>query len=169
MCYDWYNAVEPNTGHDSPLYTNPADPKGISIDKSVEANLAAGVPAKKLVIGVPFYGRKWVGVESTNNGLWQAVPGKTPAPMSTPVYAQIEPLVNAQGYVRYWDAVGQTPYLYNAETKTFITYNDMEAELARSKYVKAKKLGGIMFWQYYGDPKNVLLNAIDAGLWGPKK
>ena len=168
MCYDWYNAVEPNTGHDSPLYTNPADPKGISIDKSVAANLAAGVPAKKLVIGVPFYGRKWVGVGPTNNGLWQAVPEKKAAPMSTPVFGQIEPLVNAQGYVRYWDSVGQAPYLYNAETKTFITYNDAEAMLTRAKYVKAKKLGGIMFWQYTGDPNHVLLDAIDVGLWGAK-
>ena len=166
MCYDWYNAVEPNTGHDSPLYTNPADLKGISIDKSVAANLAAGVPAKKLVIGVPFYGRKWVGVGSTNNGLWQTVPEKKAAPQSTPVFGQIEPLVNTQGYVRYWDSVGQAPYLYNAETKTFITYNDAEAMLARAKYVKEKKLGGIMFWQYTGDPNHVLLDAIDAGLWG---
>jgi chitinase len=56
--------------------------------------------------------------------------------------------------------------LYNADTKTFITYNDAEAMLARAKYVKEKKLGGMMFWQYTGDPNHVLLDAIDAGLWG---
>ena len=56
------------------------------------------------------------------------------------------------------------PYLYNAESKTFITYNDAEAELARTKYVKDHHLGGIMFWQYTGDPNNVLLDAIDKGL-----
>jgi chitinase len=89
--------------------------------------------------------------------------------MSTPVFGQIEPLVNAQGYVRYWDSAAQTPYLYNAETKTFITYNDAEAMLARAKYVKAKKLGGIMFWQYTGDPNHVVLDAIDTGLWGAAK
>ncbi len=172
MCYDWYNATEKNTGHDSPLYTSPSDPKGISIDKSVAMNLAAGVPAKKLVIGVPFYGRKWVGVEAgATNGLWQPVANpKVAAPQSTPVFGQIEPMVNAQGFVRYWDPVGMAPYLYNAATKTFVTYNDAEAELARTKYVKAKKLGGIMFWQYTGDPNNVLLDAIDQGFgYGPAK
>src|SRR3984957_7061713 len=40
MCYDWYNPVEKNTGHDSPLYTDPADPKAISIDRAVKMNLA---------------------------------------------------------------------------------------------------------------------------------
>jgi chitinase len=163
MCYDWYNAVEKNTGHDSPLYTSPSDPKSISIDNAVSMYLAAGVPAKKIVIGVPFYGRKWVGVESTNNGLWQPVPGHTAAPQSTPVFGQIEPLVNAQGFTRYWDPIGMAPYLYNAATKTFITYNDPEAELARTKYIRSKHLGGIMFWQYTGDPNNTLLNAIDEG------
>ncbi len=64
---------------------------------------------------------------------------------------------------------GQAPYLYNAETKTFVTYNDAQAELARTKYVKDRGLGGIMFWQYTGDPNNVLLDAIDQGFgYGPK-
>lgn len=162
MCYDWYNPVEKNTGHDSPLYTNPADPKAISIDQAVKMNLAAGVPAHKIVIGVPFYGRMWTGVESTNNGLFQPIP-PTAAPQDELAYFHIAPLVNAQGYMRYWDPISQTPYLYNSKTKTFITYNDAETELTRTKYVRDHHLGGIMFWQYAHDPDNVLLGAIDQG------
>lgn len=162
MCYDWYNPVEKNTGHDSPLYTNPADPKAISIDHAVKMNLAAGVPAHKIVIGVPFYGRMWMGVGSTNNGLFQPIPS-TSTPQEELAYFQIAPLVNTQGYIRYWDPISQAPYLYNAETKTFITYNDAETELTRTKYVRDHHLGGMMFWQYAHDPTNVLLGAIDQG------
>lgn len=162
MCYDWYNPVEKNTGHDSPLYTNPADPKAVSIDQAVKMYLAAGVPAGKIVIGVPFYGRKWMGVESTKNGLFQPIP-PTAIPQDEVAYSDIAPLVNALGYRRYWDPISQTPYLYNAQTKTFITYNDAEAELARTRYVRKRHLGGIMFWQYSHDPQNVLLDAIDRG------
>jgi chitinase len=162
MCYDWYNPVEKNTGHDSPLYTNPADPKAISIDNAVKMYRAAGVPMKKIVIGVPFYGREWTGVEAgITHGLWQPIANKTPQMGMN--YGRIEPLVNAQGFVRYWDPIGQAPYLYNAETKTFITYNDAETEIVRAKYVKSKKLQGLMFWQYTGDPKNVLLDAMNKG------
>lgn len=162
MCYDWYNRVEKNTGHDSPLYTNPADPKSISVDNAVKMNLAAGVPAKKLVIGVPFYGREWSGVEAgATHGLWQPIANTKPG--LELVYARIEPMVNVQGFVRYWDGIAAAPYLYNEEMKTFVTYNDAEAELARAKYVKQMHLGGIMFWQYTGDPENVLLDAIDEG------
>jgi len=163
MCYDWYESAAKNTGHDSPLYTSAADPKQISIDKAVKMNLAAGVPKRKLVVGIPFYGRKWTGVEATNSGLWQPIPARG----ADIVYGDVAPLVNAQGFVRYWDATAEAPYLYNSETKTFITYNDAEAEAARTAYVKKMGLGGLMFWQYGGDPGNVLLDAIDAGFANP--
>lgn len=163
MCYDWYNESEPNTGHDSPLHTVPADPKQISIDDAVRKYLAAGVPARKIVVGVPFYGRRWTGVDATNHGLWQPIRGSG----SGEDFSAIAPLVGQQGFNRYWDSTAEAPYLYNASTKTFITYNDAAAETARARYVKELGLGGIMFWQYMGDPQNVLLNAIDAGLDSP--
>lgn len=159
MCYDWYEARATNTGHDSPLFTNPQDPKHISIDDAVKMNLKAGVPRRKLVIGVPFYGRRWTGVGPTNNGLWQPVTGEG----SAIVFWQTVPLVNAEGFVRYWDPVAQAPYLYNGQAQTFITYNDAEAERVRTDYVKKNGLGGMMFWQYSGDPQNILLDAINAG------
>jgi chitinase len=159
MCYDWYEASAKNTGHDSPLYTSASDPKKISIDGAVKMNLAAGVPKRKLIVGVPFYGRKWTGAEATNNGLWQPLSARG----VDIVFGDVAPLVNAQGYVRYWDATAHAPYLYNAETKIFITYNDAEAEADRTAYVKKMRLGGLMFWQYGGDPGNVLLDAIVKG------
>ncbi|MFN2976872.1 glycoside hydrolase family 18 protein [Terriglobus aquaticus] len=159
MCYDWYNETEKNTGHDSPLRTSAADPKQISIDDAVRKNLAAGVPARKIVVGVPFYGRRWEGVDPANHGLWQPIHGAG----SAVEFWQVAPLVNQQGFVRYWDGTAAAPYLYNATTHTFITYNDAEADMVRTAYVKQLGLGGIMFWQYTGDPGNVLLDAIDAG------
>jgi chitinase len=165
MCYDWYNAREKNTGHDSPLYTSATDPKQISIDKAVKMNLAAGVPKKKLVVGVPFYGRKWPGVEAANHGLWQPINAQGGVDI---VYRDVAALVNAQGYARYWDATAEAPYLYNAETKTFITYNDAETEASRTAYVRKMGLGGVMFWQYGGDAGNTLLDAIVTGFAGKK-
>jgi chitinase len=159
MCYDWYNNTEKNTGHDSPLHTVAADPKHISIDDAVEKNRAAGVPARKIVVGVPFYGRRWARVEAANNGLWQPIAGNG----YEIIFGDIEPLINQQGFVRFWDRTAAAPYLYNPANKTFITYNDAEAEAARTAYVKKHHLAGIMFWQYTGDPRNALLDAIDAG------
>src|SRR5215469_11555219 len=78
MAYDYYEqGTDPITGHHAPLFTNPADPKQISAAKSVAAFEKAGVPAGKIILGVPFYGRAWGQVPDVNNGLFQ--PGK-PAP-----------------------------------------------------------------------------------------
>lgn len=163
MCYDWYNSVEKTTGHDSPLHTVLADPKHISIDDAVQKYLAAGVPARKVVVGVPFYGRRWEGVRATNNGLWQPIAGQG----SDITFGEVEPLINQQGFVRHWDSTADAPYLYNAATRTFITYNDAASEAARTAFVRQHHLGGLMFWQYTGDPRNTLLDAIDAGFGIP--
>ncbi len=165
MCYDWYNSVEKNTGHDSPLHTVAADPKHISIDDAVKKNLAAGVPAHRIVVGVPFYGRRWEGVPAANNGLWQPITGQG----SDITFGEVEPLIDHQGFVRHWDSTADAPFLYNAGTRTFITYNDPAAEAARTAYVRQHHLGGIMFWQYTDDPRNTLLDAIDRGFGIPSR
>src|SRR5215472_13576610 len=57
MSYDYYEpGSETTTGHHAPLFTNPADPKKESADASVKAFEKAGVPAGKLLLGMPLYG-----------------------------------------------------------------------------------------------------------------
>jgi chitinase len=161
MCYDYYEPYDKTTGHDAPLFTNPADPKGVSTDRSVKENLAAGVPARKLVVGVPFYGKQWESVPPQNHGLFQ--PAK-PAANPTPLYGVIAANMIGHGFMRYWDPIAQAPYLYNETTGTFVTYDDPEALAKKTAYVMKHHLGGIMFWEYTGDPNNVLLDAINIGL-----
>ena len=75
MAYDYYEPDSgPITGHHAALFTNPADPGKDSADASVNAFEAAGVPAEKLVLGIPFYGHSWSGVPDRDHGLYQ--PGK---------------------------------------------------------------------------------------------
>ncbi len=65
MTYD-FRVADPGApaGHHANLYPSPADPRSHSADGAVKDFLAAGVPASKLVLGVPFYGRAWEGVGS---------------------------------------------------------------------------------------------------------
>ena len=60
MTYDYYEAgSDAMTGNHAPLFVDPADPKKASADTSVHAFEQAGVPAAKILLGVPFYGRQW--------------------------------------------------------------------------------------------------------------
>jgi chitinase len=164
MAYDFSGAFsDATTSHHAPLYANPASPKKDSVDEEVRAFLEAGVPAAKLVLGVPFYGHAWGEVSAENHGLFQ--PGK-PTAADFASYGTITTLP-AQGFVRYWDAAASAPYIYSAEKKVFITYEDPQSLGAKCSYIKAHKLAGVMFWQYSGDPSGELLKTIREKLLGP--
>jgi chitinase len=162
MAYDYY---EPGsdlvTGHHAPLFTNPSDPKKISAADSVAAFEKAGVPAAKIILGVPFYGHTWAEVPHTNHGLFQ--PGK-PIPNAYAPYSVIVSTMLDHGYARFWDEKASVPYLYNAEKHIFVSYEDPQSIGAKCEYVVAHHLGGVMFWDYSSDPSGTLLHAIDDSL-----
>jgi chitinase len=162
MTYDMYGG-DKNTGHHSPLYEHPDDPKHVSSNKSVHSYLEAGVKPNKIVLGVPFYGKGWSNVAATKNGLFQS---GTSAHNLHLDYGNIEStlLKPGSGYVRYFDYSSDSPYLYNANTQTWVDYEDAESLTHKALYVRDYRLGGMMFWEYTGDPDNVLLDAINAGL-----
>jgi chitinase len=54
------------TNHHSPLHVSDVEThtdhsRTLSVDATIQAYLAAGVPAHQLVMGVPLYGRGWKG------------------------------------------------------------------------------------------------------------
>ena len=164
MTYDFRVAApgEP-AGHHANLYPNPADPRQHSADGAVRDFLAAGVPPSKLVLGVPFYGRAWEGVGS-REGLYRE--GRPPSQRIDTSHASLAALVGREGWTREWDAAAQAPFLWNEARKTFVTYEDEESLRLKSRYVREKGLGGVMFWEYHADRTGALLDTLDAALRG---
>ncbi len=162
MAYDYYEpeAGKP-TGNHAPLFIDPADPKAVSADRSVREFEQAGVAARKLVLGVPFYGHVWGHVPAANHGLFQ--PGQ-PVPDAYATYPAIVSTMLGHGYTRHWDAAASAPSLYNAGKQIFVSYEDPESLAAKCKYVKKQHLKGVMFWDYESDPSGVLLDAVGSGL-----
>ena len=163
MGYDIYNGNDKVTGHLSNLYQSKlGDHSRSSADDAVKAHLAAGVPAGKIVLGLPFYGRGWTEVNSQDNGLYQPSAGKTWTKADDELS---ESYINTNGYVRYWDTAAKAPYLWNPETRTFVTYDDAESFAGKVDYVKAQGLAGVMFWQYNQQAKSgKLLDGLFHGL-----
>jgi len=159
MCYDFYEPDSDKiTGNHAALFTDPADPKKASADAAVILYEKAGVPAGKIVLGLPFYGHVWGQVADTNHGLFQ--PGKQ-LPHVFGSYGTITQTMLNQGFVRYWDASASVPYLYNPQKQIFVSYEDPESIAAKCRYIVSHKLGGVMFWEYTGDPSGTLLRAIN--------
>jgi chitinase len=162
MSYDYYiPGAGPITGHHAALYSNPADPDKLSADASIQAFERAGVPANKILLGVPFYGRAWGEVTAAGHGLYQ--PGK-PAPSTYASYTNIETDLLSPGFTRYWDPVSRVPWIYNNQTQVFVTYEDEQSITEKCKYVREHHLRGVMFWDLEEDPSGKLLDAIHNNL-----
>lgn len=162
MTYDFVNAMTPTTGHHSGLHASAlASADARSTDRAVEQFLAAGVPPQKLVIGAAFYGREFADVQPANNGLYQPFGHYVDGHSWPQLKADF---INRNGYVRYWDAQAQAPYLWNATTHRFVSYDDPQSIAAKADYVKAHHLGGIMYWEQGQDPDGELLDATWRGL-----
>jgi chitinase len=160
MAYDYYEPGGP-TGNHAPLFTDPDDPKKLSADRSIHEFEQAGVPAEKIVLGVPFYGHQWGDVADMKHGLFQT--GKA-LPQGYATYNVISTTMLKNGFDRYWDEASSVPYLYSPTQKIFVSYEDAESLTLKSRYVIDQHLAGIMFWDYAGDPTGALLNAIYIGL-----
>ena len=54
-------------------------------------------------------------------------------------------------YTRHYDSVMVTPWLWNAQTKVFLSTEDEESLGVKTQYIIDQGLGGIMFWELAGD------------------
>jgi len=79
MTYDFHGSLTKTTGHHSALHRSATSaPDERSVDAAVAQYLAAGVPAEKLVVGVPFYGKAFLDVQPENRGLDEPFSGQDP-------------------------------------------------------------------------------------------
>ncbi|MHC0441450.1 glycoside hydrolase family 18 protein [Flavobacterium sp. 3-210] len=155
MSYDLVNGYSKVTGHHTPLYST--NPKEESTDRAVTYLLNQGIPAEKLIIGGAFYTRTWKNVENVNNGLYQSGEHTEGVQFknSSAFYTE------ANGWKYFWDDKAKAPYWYNEKEKVFATGDDLASIKAKTEYVKAKKLGGIMFWELPLDKtRDGMVNAI---------
>jgi chitinase len=188
MAYDFHGGWDGTTGFNAPMVNvdpNPSSAKW-SVSASVQGYLVGnpgqgGVPASKLVLGVPFYGRGWDNVQPgvSGNGLGQAGSeatspglGETEFPYNNLLSSGVLTYSNGvfaggAGYTRHWNAQAQVPFLYSPTAKRFITYDDAESMRVKAAYTNQQGLGGMMFWEASEDvttPGASLSDAVYEGM-----
>jgi chitinase len=132
-----------NTWHHSALSgAEPTTPS--SIETSVAAYRAAGVPQEKLGIGIPQYGYCWTGPQKPGD----PVPTDN-RPRTLTYNAILKDYYTSRA--RQYDQRAESPYLTFKRPKgigdcTFISYVDPRAARARAQYVRDQGLGGVIIW-----------------------
>jgi len=170
MTYDFHGAwdSETLTNLHAPLYGDPADPgyaDGMWADHAIQDYLAAGIPAGKVNLGIPFYGRGYSGVDDgpNNDGLYQPFSRCARGKYECGIDDYKEVVKLESSYTKYLHPVAKSVWVFNG--REFWTYDDPTSVDIKMDYVQNLGLGGAMFWEFSGDTSDAaLLGAIYNGL-----
>ena len=132
---------------DANLYPSKlGDPSGLCGDSAIAMYLRNGIPAEKLLLGIPYYA--------------QSISGNYPTDRWAYKYGEVQEMIASGEYVREWDEEGQVPYLIK-DGKFEITYDDEQSIRIKAQYVKDKKLAGAVVYEtYYDNAQKALGNTL---------
>ncbi|PHH59404.1 hypothetical protein CDD82_2490 [Ophiocordyceps australis] len=149
MAYDYAGDWSPFSGHNANLYPNARNPNAapFNTDAAVQDYIKGGVPQRKLIIGMPVYGRsfqKTAGIgkpySGVGSGTWEAGMWDykgLPKP----------------GATVYHDEAAKAFYSYDNATQELISFDTPVAVATKVSYLKRLGLGGSMFWEASGDKR----------------
>jgi len=150
---------------------NPVGGMQMSINNTINDYLNAGVPASKLMVGIPYYGHTWyqpnlVGTTNWqkfgNNGVIQgkccgpfqqtygAQPGQGSSQCGTMMYSEIQAAKPTYYYdsttksaIGFWSSQGGDGY---TAAGTWLTYNDKTSVTDITNWAKTKALTGVFIF-----------------------
>ncbi|GAA1949819.1 glycoside hydrolase family 18 protein [Microbacterium deminutum] len=196
MTYDFNVPSSPVSALNTLFAPDPRDPNGKNLTWNTGGTAAYyllnGVPASKLVIGVPFYGNQYLRTGTKNYGLYTPFDNTGLDPNSLaadtapqPTYHELvdqagyvsaDGKTGANGYTVRWNVLAGEPYLSSpAATHSFatgpetvptvISFTSPASVAERVALIKSLKLRGAMVWEISQDSdSHSLMNAISPVL-----
>ncbi|KAK4369847.1 hypothetical protein RND71_009322 [Anisodus tanguticus] len=165
MAYEFYG---PNW---SPSQTNSHaqlfDPVNhVSGSDGITAWIQAGVPTRKLVLGIPFYGYAWQLVNTNIHGLRAPAAGKSSVGSiddGSMTYSRIRDYIVQSLATTVYNATIVGDYCYSGST--WISYDDTLSVRNKVTYVKGRGLLGYFAWHVAAD-QNWALSRTASQTWG---
>ncbi|EIE85542.1 hypothetical protein RO3G_10252 [Rhizopus delemar RA 99-880] len=174
MTYDMNGAWASTTGPNAPFKYLEGKGAPFSFTDSIKQWKLAGVPSEKITAGLAFYGRAMkANVNMITDPTNQYQPSQLGAPKGDSddaywqdPYCNVEPgglsgiwkwtnlrkegilkddfITPGEGWVRHWDDVTQTPWLFNPTTQHYITYDDPQSLNIKVQHALCEDLAGVM-------------------------
>lgn len=176
MAYDFHNFMDGKTGHHAPFKYHQGDSDKYSNVMAAMRywNEERKVPAKKLILGVPAYGRTFTLADPSSHGLFAPVigpgmKGEFTGENGSLSYMEIRERIDKRGWkLERIAEVG--PYAYH--DNQWVGFDDAVSVKEKARFVVSKGYGGVMVWELSSDDfrgllcdvKNPLITALKEGL-----
>ena len=184
MAFDINGAWNSISGPNAPFHAESGQGYQYGFVEGINYWHSAGVPYNKLVGGVPFYGRAQT-LTVTSNPTTQYNPAISPnAPLGdsddgpyTNAYCSLDsspasgnwkyknlrsqgvltsPTLAASPWIRHFDNITQTPWLYNPTNKQYISYDDPVSIGVKTQWAIDNGLAGLFCWSVEQDNGELL-------------
>lgn len=157
MAYDYAGSWDHSAGHQSNLHVSKANPAStpFNTDQAIDHYIAQGIPSKKIILGMPLYGRAFldtegpgkpfsgVGQGSWEDGVWD-----------------VKALPRPGHHITEMADLGAA-YSYDPASKMMVTFDTPAVTKMKAAYIKSRGLGGGMWWETSGDrAENGLISTV---------
>ncbi|PKA57582.1 chitinase [Apostasia shenzhenica] len=152
MCFDYHGAGwEPSaTAAHAALYDERSN---LSTSYGLKSWVAAGMPAEKIVMGIPLYGRTWTLKDPAVNGVGAEAVGPGPGgPDGEMAFSEVAQLRRGQNSTTAYDEVAVAVYTYAG--KVWVGYDDEKTVAEKVRFGQRLGIGGYFFWALGSDDDN---------------
>lgn len=137
MAYDFYGHWTSRSGHHSQLYPSSSKEDESSYGAGIVAYLLSqGFPARKLLLGIPLFGRSFPGVTGPGHRF------SKPSGDGTLEYQQLP----RKGTKEHVDKKAGAAYCVSSGSTGFTSYDNPETVKMKAAFVKQKGLGVCNHW-----------------------
>ncbi|KAG6525163.1 hypothetical protein ZIOFF_015115 [Zingiber officinale] len=142
MCYDFHGSWDTSaTGEHAAWY----DPRSnISGSYGVDSWVAAGMPAKQVVLGMPLYGRTWELRNAAEHGVGAPAVAVGPGDNGVLLYSEVVDFNRNNNATVVHDQVLTAAYSYAGTS--WIGYDDAWSVARKVGFARRRRLGGYFFW-----------------------
>jgi chitinase len=148
MTYDYYGSWAKLAGHHSPLYVSSKMPAGeeLSTELTFKYLKERGIPANRMALGIPLYGRAFAVAEPYADTTGAPKPKRESAN-----YREIASKIENDEWQRSWDAETKNPWITAPDKSEILCYDDSESIALKAQWANEQGLRGVFFWQINGD------------------